>query len=247
MYALSLEPCPPPAVTGRFLALTMPSVTVPDSPSGEPIASTGSPTTTLSELPSGSAGRFLAFTSQHRDVIARGLAERPSPTVERPLLKVTSTSPWASATTWLFVTMTPVSSMTNPEPVACPFEVSTLICTTLGSTRAATPGMLPAGRSTSRAGAAPRLAPSTVPEPVSRSASRKPAEPAGDPRHQRDRAPPARPAGRSGCRAAWSGGFGVPERVGGAPSGRRRRGVVGRRGRRRSRRRLGVPVHHGVG
>ena len=51
-----------PAVTGRFLALTMPLVTVPDRPSGEPMASTGSPTTTLSELPSGSAGRFLAST-----------------------------------------------------------------------------------------------------------------------------------------------------------------------------------------
>ena len=51
-----------PAVTGRFLALTMPLVTVPDRPSGEPIAITGSPTTTLSELPSGSAVRFLALT-----------------------------------------------------------------------------------------------------------------------------------------------------------------------------------------
>ena len=73
-------------------------------------------------------------------------------------------SPCASDTTWLLVTMTPVSSTTKPEPVAWPSEVSTLICTTLGRTRAATPGMLPAGRFTVRTGAAPRLAPSTVPE-----------------------------------------------------------------------------------
>ena len=35
-----------PAVTGRFLALIIPVVTVPDNPSGEPMAITESPTAT---------------------------------------------------------------------------------------------------------------------------------------------------------------------------------------------------------
>ena len=35
-----------PAVTGRFFALIIPVVTVPDKPSGEPIAITESPTAT---------------------------------------------------------------------------------------------------------------------------------------------------------------------------------------------------------
>jgi hypothetical protein len=70
------------------------------------------------------------------------------------------------------VTSRPSSSSTNPEPVASPWAVSTLICTTLGRTRAATPGMLRAGRSTLRAGALPRLDPSTVTPPSSRWASK---------------------------------------------------------------------------
>jgi len=39
-----LSPVPPPLVTARFLAEIIPDVTVPASPSGEPIAITGSPT-----------------------------------------------------------------------------------------------------------------------------------------------------------------------------------------------------------
>ena len=35
-----------PAVTGRFFALIIPVVTVPDNPSGEPMAITESPTAT---------------------------------------------------------------------------------------------------------------------------------------------------------------------------------------------------------
>ena len=97
-----------------------------------------------------------------------------------PSLKVSSGAPWASATTWLFVTRMPSSSMTNPEPVAWPCEVSTLICTTLGSTRAATPATLPSGRETLRAGAAPRLAPSTVTDPC-RSVSSEPSAPPASP------------------------------------------------------------------
>ncbi len=44
MKELSLEESP--AVTGRFFALMIPVVTVPDKPSGDPIAITASPTAT---------------------------------------------------------------------------------------------------------------------------------------------------------------------------------------------------------
>ena len=40
-----------PAVTARFLALIIPKVTVPERPSGDPIAMTESPTATLSLSP----------------------------------------------------------------------------------------------------------------------------------------------------------------------------------------------------
>ena len=45
-------PLAAPGCTGRFTALTIPLVTVSASPSGEPIATTGSPTATPAELPS---------------------------------------------------------------------------------------------------------------------------------------------------------------------------------------------------
>ena len=48
-----------PAVTGRFFALIIPRVTVPERPSGEPIAITESPTATLSLSPNSSAGRLV--------------------------------------------------------------------------------------------------------------------------------------------------------------------------------------------
>ena len=102
------------------------------------------------------------------------------------------------------MTSRPSSSRTNPEPVASPWEVSTLIWTTLGSTRAATPGMLRAGRSTLRAGALPRLDavdgdPAVVPlgEQVADGAAARCPPPGRRPR----RARPARasgPGGRSG-------------------------------------------------
>ena len=47
-----------PAVTGRFKAETMPLVTVPVRPNGEPMAIVASPTTTSSESPSAATGKF---------------------------------------------------------------------------------------------------------------------------------------------------------------------------------------------
>lgn len=53
-YDTSLpSPFSPPAVMGRSRALMMPEVTVPARSKGAPMATTGSPTWTLSELPSG--------------------------------------------------------------------------------------------------------------------------------------------------------------------------------------------------
>ena len=50
-------PWPVGAVTSRFRALTMPDVTVPDSPSGAPNATTGCPTCRAVASPSRIVGR----------------------------------------------------------------------------------------------------------------------------------------------------------------------------------------------
>ena len=55
-----VSPAEPPAVTARSFALIIPKVTVPDNPSGEPIAMTESPTATSSLLPNWSAGKPVA-------------------------------------------------------------------------------------------------------------------------------------------------------------------------------------------
>ena len=47
----------------RWIALTMPAVTVRSSPNGFPIATTGSPTCMASELPSGSGVRARELAS----------------------------------------------------------------------------------------------------------------------------------------------------------------------------------------
>ena len=59
MYDESLPESP--VVTGRCSALTMPAVTVELSPSGEPIATTPSPTTSLREEPSAAGVTSRAF------------------------------------------------------------------------------------------------------------------------------------------------------------------------------------------
>ena len=93
-----------PVVTGRWVALMMPVVTVPARPSGEPIAMHWSPTTTSSELPSVATGSPVRSTFS----TARSYAgDRPTmrPLAVDPSLKCTVIVPpsAASATTWLFV------------------------------------------------------------------------------------------------------------------------------------------------
>ncbi len=104
---------PPPASAGtstvRFNALTMPVVTVPDKPSGEPMATTGSPTTRSRDWPStaGSSGWSLSMRNTARSVIGSRPTMRagtPRPSVPS---NVTAMSPpsAAGATTWLLVRM----------------------------------------------------------------------------------------------------------------------------------------------
>src|SRR3954452_199740 len=96
-----------PASTGRSRALTMPEVTVPASPSGEPTAMTGSPTTTALELPS-TAG--CSPRTPRTRTTARSLTRsRPtiSPRTECLSWNTTLSLPPSRAgwTTWLLVRM----------------------------------------------------------------------------------------------------------------------------------------------
>src|SRR6516162_10567188 len=93
----------------------MPDVTVPPRPKGLPIASTQSPTLALAESPQDAAANG-AFGSTFRS--ARSLtASRPMTSACKVVSsdKVTVICS-ALAITWLFVTMSPEGSMTNPEP-----------------------------------------------------------------------------------------------------------------------------------
>ena len=53
----------------------MPVVTVPLSPSGEPTATTGSPTRSRSESPSVAVGQVVAVDLDHREVVGRRAAD----------------------------------------------------------------------------------------------------------------------------------------------------------------------------
>ena len=58
MYDEASEPASPLVVTGRFSALTMPAVTVELRPSGEPKATTWSPTRSIPVEPRLAGGSF---------------------------------------------------------------------------------------------------------------------------------------------------------------------------------------------
>ena len=98
----------PASRTGRSRALTMPLVTVPASPSGEPMATTGSPTTTSSESPS-DAATSPGFSTLRTAMSLAGSrptmrAAEPLPSKKTARISAPST-PSAPETTWLFVTM----------------------------------------------------------------------------------------------------------------------------------------------
>src|SRR5690349_7028072 len=125
----------------------MPLVTVPLSPSGEPIATTVSPTWTPEELP-----RVAAFSPDAPSSLIRARSFLLSvPTTFAvyvlPLLVVTLIDE-APEMTWLLVTISPPLVMITPEPVEEPLSRVALISTTLGLTAAAmvaTSPFLPAG------------------------------------------------------------------------------------------------------
>ena len=88
------------AVMSRCTALTMPAVAVRSSPKGLPIATTGSPTSTLSEFPSGSGVSAFALTFTRRTArsVDGSVPTSFASTVSR-LEKLTVTSS-APSTTW---------------------------------------------------------------------------------------------------------------------------------------------------
>src|SRR6478735_1142791 len=137
----------PPGVTGRLSALTIPLVTVLSRPSGAPTATTGSPTTTEAELPSGRTGRPVRFT---RTTARSYDASRPTMVAGswEPSENSTRMLPVAAAedTTWLLVRMKPSLLITKPDPVPWPSAPLTLSVTTDGRALAAMPAIEPWGR-----------------------------------------------------------------------------------------------------
>ena len=101
----------------RPVALTMPWVTVAESPSGLPIARTMSPARRVEERPSSMAGRS-------RSVILRSAR---SVSGSRPMIFASASRPSASCTrmaaasamTWWLVTTCPAESTITPEPSDC--------------------------------------------------------------------------------------------------------------------------------
>ncbi len=105
MTALASAPLPS-SRTGRLRALTMPSVTVPTSPNGEPMAITPSPTTSPADEPIVATTGFATSTfTTARSVFGSRPTIRAALRV--PSWKIASIcAPFASAagaTTWLFV------------------------------------------------------------------------------------------------------------------------------------------------
>src|SRR3954468_16941849 len=134
--------------TGRLSAETMPAVTVPVRPSGEPTASTASPTRTADEAPRVAAGSPVLSTLMTARSSSWSVPTMRAAAVD-PSLNTTDTVPpsAALATTWLLVRTYPSDRSTTPDPVSDPPLPRTLIDTTEGSTLAAMPakdrGLLP--------------------------------------------------------------------------------------------------------
>src|SRR5262245_35792854 len=135
MALMSTAELPWPSDTVRPVAETIPSVTVPVSPSGLPIASTISPTRTALDLAK-VAGRSVAGGFCTRITARSSGANTPRTRAASVLLALGSLTRTflADPTTCALVTMSPLVSNTTPEP--SPSDV--VICTTEGSTRATT-------------------------------------------------------------------------------------------------------------
>src|SRR4051794_20655536 len=143
MYDEELDVVSPLVVTGRFSALTMPAVTVELSPSGEPNATTWSPTrSTCAEprLAGGSLGPSLTYSTARSYV---GLRPTTLATYLSPFWSTISIGPscsTASATTWLLVMKSRAGSSTRRAPGAPPLRLwyCASTWTVRGSSRSAT-------------------------------------------------------------------------------------------------------------
>src|SRR5215469_740463 len=120
----------------------MPEVMVPVSPSGEPAATTGWPTTSLAEFPSaiGVSATAAVCTLITARSVPGSRHTMAAGTCEAPRAKSTVMAPpeAAASITSLLVRMLPWRSSADPEPIPEPEEPRTLMVTRDGSTRAAT-------------------------------------------------------------------------------------------------------------
>src|SRR5438874_2338857 len=163
----------------RSIALTMPYVTVLVSASGEPKASTGSPTTTWSELPNCTGGRPL-LSSLSTAMSDSGSVPTNWAAALLASLNTTVAVPLSPLITWSLVTTYPSLDTMKPEPRLVPLPVPTRTVTTLGSTFLTAPASESGGRCAAPAVVplppAPRLGCPPVPTPT-RSAKKDPSVP----------------------------------------------------------------------
>jgi hypothetical protein len=143
-------------------------VTVFDSASGAPTASTGSPTWIVSESANSTGGRpvwsiFRTATSDSVSVpTSRAGAVRPSEKVT-----VIEAPPLGPPTTWSLVSTYPSPDTMKPEPRLPELPARARIVTTLGRTFLTTPASDSGARLAASGGLPPRLEPppSGVPPP----------------------------------------------------------------------------------
>ena len=211
-----------PVRTGRSRALTMPDVTLPCSPSGEPMATTSWPGCRVAELPSVALVRpwTPAILMTARSVTG----SRPTMLAVwvEPSLRVAVIEPApsaASATTWLLVRTSPSEDSTMPLPSPPPCWVLTSMETTLGSTAAATCstepfGALLAGPETPVPASDVPAVGSAAPFPSSPAVSAAPAPPPTRPAARATAPSRATPRRGRGASDRWVAGGGVP---GGSP------------------------------
>ena len=183
----------------------MPVVTVPESPSGEPTATTACPWRSWSESPRTAGCRPLVPLARTTAMSAAGAAPTSVTGATRPSEKTACRPlPRPAARTWLLVMIRPSGEMMTPEPS----PAAPRICTVLGSTVAAIASTEPAGAGGNGSPAESVVA-SEVPEvePPRRASPRSPrrSAPRRAPRGRPGSARSAPPRPRRPGRAAAAG------------------------------------------
>ena len=129
-----VPPAPTGARTSRFRALTTPDVTVPDRPSGAPMATTCWPTRRPESSPRLSVGNpDASIFNTARSVF--GSVPTMVASLTSPLLRRTLMRPLLPAVsmTWSLVTIAPSDVRMAPEPEPDPVAPWAKIVTTAGS------------------------------------------------------------------------------------------------------------------